>query len=270
MNIKEKHLFGEVEAYKFGFGPLGPPLMSVFLYYLDGLVIDTAQSNMRKYIIGALKEKKIEKVLLTHHHEDHSGNASAISKCYNVKVYGHSITADKMEKTFKIRHYQLYTWGKSGQVSVSPLPSVVETEKYKLRPVHTPGHSMDHTVYLEENHGWLFSGDLYLGERIKYFRSDEKFKDQIDSIKMILEYDFDALFCAHNPVPEKGKTRLTKKLSFLEELYGEVQRLYYKGYSEEAIVKALGNEKDKLVKFVTLGNVSFTQMVRSAMENPVK
>jgi len=270
MNIKEKHLFGEVEAYKFGFGPLGPPLMSVFLYYLDGLVIDTAQSNMQKYIIGALKEKKIEKVLLTHHHEDHSGNASAISKCFNVKVCGHGITADKMEKTFKIHPYQTYTWGKSQPVSVSPLPAVVETGKYRLKPVHTPGHSRDHTVYLEENHGWLFSGDLYLGDRIKYFRSDEKFKDQIDSIKMVLEYDFDALFCAHNPVPEKGKARLAKKLSFLEDIYGTVQDLCSKGYPEKAIVKALGNEKDKLVKFVTLGNVSFAQMVRSAMENPVK
>ena len=267
MNIKEKHLFGEVEAYKFGFGPFGPPLMSVFLYYLDGLVIDTALSNMQKHVIGALKEKKPGKVLLTHHHEDHSGNASAISRYFNIKVYGHSITADKMKTTFKIRPYQLYTWGKSQPVSVSSLPAVVETEKYKLRPVHTPGHSSDHNVYLEKNHGWLFSGDLYLGEKIKYFRSDEKFKDQIDSIKMILEYDFDALFCAHNPVPENGKARLTKKLSFLEELYGEVQRLRFKGFSEEEIVKALGNEKDKLVKFVTFGNVSFAQMVRSAMES---
>jgi hypothetical protein len=64
MDIKEKHIFGEVEAYKFGFGPLGPPLMSVFLYYLDGLVIDTAQSHMEKNVIGALKEKKQKKFCL--------------------------------------------------------------------------------------------------------------------------------------------------------------------------------------------------------------
>ncbi|MBU1712556.1 MAG: MBL fold metallo-hydrolase [Proteobacteria bacterium] len=267
MNIKEKQLFGEVEAYKFGFGPVGPPLMSVYLYYLDGLVIDTAQSRMHKDVITALQTNRIEKILLTHYHEDHSGNASALSNFFNVNVYGHDITANKMGRGFKIRFYQLYTWGKSGITSLSPLPPLIETERYKLMPIHTPGHSKDHTVYLEENNGWLFSGDLYLGERIKYFRSDEKFKDQIDSIKMILEYDFDALFCAHNPVPEKGKIRLAKKLSFLQEIYGEVQRLYLKGYSEAAIVKAMGNGKDKLVKFVTLGNASFAQMVRSAMES---
>jgi glyoxylase-like metal-dependent hydrolase (beta-lactamase superfamily II) len=267
MNIKEKYIFEGIEAYRFGFGPVGPPLMSVFLFYIDGVVIDTAQSNMQKYVIGALKEKKIDKVLLTHHHEDHSGNASAISRLHNIKIYGHSLTADKMEKTFDIKPYQLYTWGKSGRVSVLPLPSVIETAKYKLTPVHTPGHSMDHMVYLEKNHGWLFSGDLYLGEKIKYFRSDEIFKDQIDSIKTILGYDFNALLCAHNPVPEKGKARLEKKLLFIEELYGKVQSLHLKGYSEKEIVKALGKEKDKMVKFVTLGNVSFAQMVRSAMKS---
>lgn len=266
MNIKEKHIFGEVEAYKFGFGPFGPPLMSVYLYYLDGVVIDTAQSNMHKYIIGALKEKNIEKVLLTHHHEDHSGNASAISGFFNVNVYGHGITADKMEIPFEIKPYQTYTWGKSKPVSVFPLPTLIETAKYKLKPIHTPGHSKDHMVYLEENNGWLFSGDLFLGEKIKYFRSDERFKDQIDSIKMILEYDFDSLFCAHNPAQKNGKKRLVNKLSFLEDIYGTVQDLCGKGYSEKAIVKALGNEKDKLVKFVTLGNVSFAQMIRSAMD----
>jgi glyoxylase-like metal-dependent hydrolase (beta-lactamase superfamily II) len=267
MNIKEKYTFDGIEAYRFGFGPLGPPLMSVFLFYLDGIVVDTAQSNMQKYVIRALNGKKIDKVLLTHHHEDHSGNASSISVTYNVKIYGHSITADKMAKTFRIKPYQVYTWGKSGRASVYPLPAVIETAKHELTPIYTPGHSSDHTVYLEKNHGWLFSGDLYLGEKIKYFRSDEIFKDQIDSIKTVLQYDFDALFCAHNPVPEKGRAKLANKLLFLEELYGKVHTLKNKGWSEEAIVKTLENGKDRLVKCVTLGNVSFAQMVRSALKS---
>lgn len=38
---------------------------------------------------------------------------------------------------------------------------------------------MNVLCYLESQHGWLFSGDLYLGERIKFFRSDEKIDQQI-------------------------------------------------------------------------------------------
>jgi glyoxylase-like metal-dependent hydrolase (beta-lactamase superfamily II) len=270
MNIKEKQFFGEVEGYRFGFGPIGPPLMSVYLYCLDGIVIDSAQSHMRKYVLAALKGKKIEKILLTHHHEDHSGNASAISKYFNVNVYGNEITAEKMKKPFKIKPYQTYTWGKSEPVTVQPLPDVIETGKYRLRPVYTPGHSRDHTVYLEEKNGWLFAGDLYLGDKIKFFRSDENFHDQITSLKMILKKDFDVLLCAHNPTLKKGKERLANKLSFLEDISEKVSDLRMKGYSERKIIKILGNDKDQLVRYVTLGNVSFAHMLRSAMQNHSK
>ena len=41
MNIVEIEQFGEIEAIKLGYGPIGPPFMSVYLYILEGLVIDT-------------------------------------------------------------------------------------------------------------------------------------------------------------------------------------------------------------------------------------
>ena len=37
MNIVEIEHFGEVEAIKLGYGPIGRPFMSVYLYILDGL-----------------------------------------------------------------------------------------------------------------------------------------------------------------------------------------------------------------------------------------
>jgi hypothetical protein len=89
---------------------------------------------------------------------------------------------------------------------------------------------------LEEENGWLFSGDLYLGDRIKYFRSDERLIDQITSLKKILEIDFDALFCAHNPCLENGRARLKNKLQFLEDLYGAIHLLIQKGFSAKEVI----------------------------------
>ncbi len=161
--------------------------------------------------------------------------------------------------------YQRYIWGKSEDVKVKPFGPVIESAHFKLRPIHTPGHSKDHTVFLEEESGWLFSGDLYLGERIKYFRSDEKIYDQIDSLKKMREYDFDALFCAHNPCLENGKPRLEQKLQFLEDIVGQVQLLKKQGLSDNAIIKLMDSNKDKWVKLMTMGNVSFANMLRSAI-----
>ena len=74
MKICRKKKFGPVTAYQLGYSPIGPPLMSVHMYVLDTVVIDTAQRHMRAEVIGMLKDHAIERILLTHYHEDHSGN----------------------------------------------------------------------------------------------------------------------------------------------------------------------------------------------------
>ena len=143
---------------------------------------------------------------------------------------------------------------------------MVESNRYKLVPVHTPGHSKDHTVFWEKTNGWLFSGDLFLGQRIKFFRSDEKIIDQIESLKNVLKFDFDTLFCAHNPCPQNGKSKLRQKLQFLEDIVGQVQQLKDMGLNLREVVKRLDSGKDRWVKLMTMGNVSYANMLRSAYQ----
>ena len=266
MNIVEIEQFGEVEAIKLGYGPIGRPYMSVYLYILDGLVIDTGQRHMQKTLIQLLGKKQLHQVLLTHHHEDHSGNASAICRHHHIQAFGHPLTVLKLADNFRILPYQHLVWGKSDPVVIQELASVVESNRYRLVPVHTPGHSKDHTVFLENTNGWLFSGDLYLGQRIRFFRSDEKIFDQIESLKKVLKLDFDALFCAHNPCPENGKTKLQQKLQFLEDIVGQVQKLKDQGLNPKAIFKHMDSGKDRWIKLMTMGNVSFVNMLRSAYQ----
>jgi glyoxylase-like metal-dependent hydrolase (beta-lactamase superfamily II) len=264
MNIVKIEQFGDIEAIKLGYGPVGPPFMSVYFYILDGLVIDTGQRHMQKTAIELLGGKKLHRILLTHHHEDHSGNAAAISKHHHIEAFGHPLTVQKMATAFRILPYQHFIWGKSEKISLLPLGPAVESNRYKLVPVHTPGHSKDHTVFLERTNGWLFSGDLYLGQRIKFFRADEKIYDQIQSLKKVITLDFDALFCAHNPCPQNGKSKLKQKLQFLEDIVGQVQRLKTMGLSPKAIFKRMDSGNDKWIKLMTMGNVSFGNMLRSA------
>ena len=143
----------------------------------------------------------------------------------------------------------------------------METATHRFIPIHTPGHSKDHTVYLEPEQGWLFSGDLYLGERIKFFRSDEKMEHQIRALKIVLQHDFDALFCGHNPVLANGKKRLRRKLDYLEEINGKVRMLVSKGLPEGEIIRRMDPHTDRFVKFVTMGNASFANMIRSAIHS---
>ena len=267
MNIVQREIFGEIEAFQLGFGPFGRPLMSVYMYWVDGLLVDTAQRNMQASVVRLLSGKKIDGILLTHHHEDHSGNAAAIRRLYGVDVTGHPETGRMMKSGFSIRPYQFYVWGKADQTEVVPFSHLYETERFRLKPIHTPGHSKDHTVYLEESRGWLFSGDLYLGDKIKYFRADEQLAEQIESLKKVLRFDFESVFCAHRPCHRNGKMRIKSKLIFLEDFYGNVLTMMQKGYSERAIIRKFSSGQDRMVKWVTLGNASFANMVRSALRS---
>ncbi len=265
MNVVKTDKFDSVQMIRLGYGPIGPPLMSVFMYVVDELIIDTAQHHMAKVVLELLSEKRLSRIVLTHHHEDHSGNAAMIDRQHAIPIVAHSLAVEKLRLGFRILPYQHLVWGKAPPVSATPLADVVETNRFTFTPVHTPGHSKDHIVLFEKKRGWLFSGDLYLGERIKFFRSDEDFGDQIASLKKLMKLDFEILFCGHNPCLKNGKHKIRNKLQFLEDLYGNVRKLTEKGYSEKAVIKALDPKTDRGVKWLTMGNVSFANMIRSAL-----
>jgi glyoxylase-like metal-dependent hydrolase (beta-lactamase superfamily II) len=267
MKICRKTTFGEVVAYELGWAPLGRPFMTVYLYRVGRFLIDTGQSLMRKEVLQLVNTFPIEAVLLTHYHEDHSGNASAVKRQRNVPVLGHPSTVLKMKKGFKILPYQVYFWGKAEPLSMDPLPNLVEGVSIRLEPIHTAGHSKDHMVYLESNRGWLFSGDLYLADSVKYFRADEKIGDQITSLKKVLTLDFESLFCSHRPRPKKGKEHIRRKLQFLEDMYGKVSALSGEGLGEKEIMVKLKLKEAHLVKLFCLGNVSMVNAVRSVISS---
>ena len=92
------------------------------------------------------------------------------------------------------------------------------------------------------------------------------FYDQIESLKKVLASDFDALFCAHNPCETGGKAKLKRKLQFLEDLFGQVQAMKTAGLSLTAIIGQLDKKRDRLIKWFTMGNVCFANMIRSAYQ----
>ena len=261
------HTAPEVTGFNFGVGIMGPPMLKAWCYRVDDLLIDTGISRAGAKALEMLTPHPPRRILLTHHHEDHSGNAAALSRTLEIPVYGHDYTAAKLAKGFSICPYQHIFWGASAPVPVLPFDPIIESEHLRLLPIHTPGHSKDHTVFLEADKGWLFSGDLFLGEKIKFFRADENAHQQIQSLKTILNHDFEILFCAHRPTLTDGKAHLSRKLNYLEDLVGSVQALHASGMSEKTMTKTLGKNRDRLVRWITLNNASFGHLIASILHD---
>lgn len=250
-----------------GWSLAGPPLMSVYFYLFDRVMVDTGQSHMGREAVAMARENRVERIFLTHHHEDHSGNAARVSQTTGAGVFGHEGARQKLATGYPILPYQKYVWGRTRPVRVAALPETIDTPLGPMVPVHTPGHSRDHTAYFLPDQGILFPGDLYLGDRIKYFRSDENLVQEIASLRKVLELDFDVLLCSHNPRPSRGKPHIRSKLGFMEDLYGGVVAGLEKGWGEKEIFARLQLREDRFTKWFCFGNVSMMNGVRSILRH---
>ncbi len=267
MRVAKPYNFGEIKGFKLGWSPAGPPLMTVYCYLVGDLMVDTGQAHMQNEVLTIARHHHIQRVFLTHHHEDHSGNAAFVKQGCQATVFGHPLTKVKMKTPFRILPYQKIVWGKSSPLEMETFPESIETNLGEMVPVTTPGHAKDHTAFLLKEAGVLFSGDLYLADTIKFFRSDEDVGTQIASLQKVLKLDFDTLLCSHFPKLENGKRRIEKKLSFLETLYGDVTRLREKGYPAKRIFKVLNLQEDYFTKYFCFGNVSMLNGVRSIIRH---
>ena len=267
MKLIKTYDFKGIKGIKLGWSLMGPPLMTTYCYMIGDVMVDTGQSHMQAAVVDIAGDHRIGRIFLTHHHEDHSGNAAVLQKTMGVIVSGHDLTIEKMARPFNILPYQKYVWGKARPLKMTGLEKNIETCMGPMTPVHTPGHSKDHLVYYLKDQGILLSGDLYLADRIKFFRSDEDMGAQIDSLKIVLTLEFDLLLCGHHPKQTRGRQRIEAKLAFLQDLYGNIIRLWEKGVPERIIFKTLCLKEDYFTKYFCFGNVSMLNGVRSAIRH---
>lgn len=236
--------------------------MRVHLYYVDGLLVDTGPRRLAdgfRRFVELLPG--VEQVVLTHLHEDHSGMASE-AVAAGIPVYCHREAAPHTTRPVGLPLYRTAFWRTPRPFVSRPLPERVETERYRFDVIPTPGHAAEHVVLHEPSQGWLFSGDLYLGTRVRTIMREESLPTLMQSIRRVLQLDFDTLFCAHvGPVPD-GKAALQAKLDHLEELADKVRELAEQGLSVRAAAKRLFPAVQPMT-IVSMGEYSPLHVVRS-------
>ncbi|PWJ44948.1 MBL fold metallo-hydrolase [Sediminitomix flava] len=258
----------EVQGFKFGYAPFGKPSLFVHTYFIDGLLIDTGQRKLHKQIIASTKDLPVEKIFITHHHEDHTGNIPSLQKLHQCPVYSSEKTSELMKNPPRLSFIQKVMYSqREAYHDLIPIKDKVSTNNFEFEIIPIPGHASDMVALYEPNRKWLFSADLYINSYIGYFLSNESISDQIESTQRILKLDFDTLFCAHNPQLQNGKIQLEKKLRFMENFFDDVAKLHTKGFSENEIFKTLNLKENHLVKILSNENLSKMNMVRSVIRD---
>ncbi len=268
MLIDEQFSFDEVQGFKFGYSPLGRPSMFSHVYFVDGLLIDTGHRTIQKSLLNRTKGFEIKQVFITHHHEDHTGNLPAVLEQKGVQAFSSLLCSEMMKDPPSISFAQKLTWGdRPAFEKLIPLEKQLETENHQFQIIPIPGHAVDMVALYEPEKKWLFSADLFISSYIGYILENESIHDQINSIKAVLELDFEAMFCAHNPQLKNPKKKLRKKLTFLEESFESVSSLYEKGMTAELIFKELKWKENWSVRILSGGHLSRLNLVKSIIRD---
>ena len=267
--ITEEYLdFAPVTGIKVGGSLIGKPLMKVIFYFVDGVLIDTGSYYTRRAVEKFVRNNPVNKILLTHYHEDHAGNAGYLSEVFNLPVYGHALTARILKKNVYLKPYEYFMFGPLQAAEIQNVPAVVETDRFTLHPIHTPGHSVDHLIYHERNEGWVFTGDLFLGAKIKYFRRDENVIQLLNSLKLLASIEFDKLFCGHNPKLKNPKMFVEMKIRQVQSILEEVEVFIGQGVEDKEIRKRLvKNTGDFIPWLISLGDVSYKNLIQACIDS---
>jgi ribonuclease/clavin/mitogillin len=211
----------------------------VAAWHVRGVLVDAGGAHTARALEAWLEGRRLDALLLGHHHEDHSGGAGAIAR-HGLPVFGSRGTAARMRRPGRVPEYRARLWGQRTPLRVRPPVGL------PLEPVALPGHSPDQIGYFDRESGWLYSGDLVLRRHQQIAMPDEDPWAMIDSIRRVLKLAPVALATSHRGLLAEPATLLREQLDYLEHLAVEIAQLHRSGLNVDAIVRALFGGEQRL------------------------
>jgi glyoxylase-like metal-dependent hydrolase (beta-lactamase superfamily II) len=234
-------------------------------YLVDELLVDCGGYKSREQLIQACGNQ-VNQVVITHHHEDHSGVGYHFAK-QGIPVYAHPAGIPMLEGDKAYPLYQRVFWGKPPVFTAQPAPQSLDTHHHNCKLIPTPGHTPDHLSVYFEKEGWLFSGDLFLHERLKWIGKEENYYQTLTSLRRLQELELSRIFCSLGRVIKQPKQAIQEKIAFMEQTIEQVWELHHQGLSVKAITqKILGSELK--VSLITGGDFCKQNLVRSVLTSP--
>ena len=135
------------------------------------------------------------------------------------------------------------------------MEGTLRTPRYSFEILPTPGHSDDHVCLVEPTERWVFGGDLFVHERVRYARRDEDLRLEILALQAVLARDPEVLFCGHSGIVPGAAEALRRKLRYWRGLAREAQRRRAAGERPRAIQRGLVG-REGVMRVLTGGHFS--------------
>ena len=206
----------------------------VHAYLVRGVMIDTGFPGIGPAMRDLLTSVPLRGAMLTHHHEDHAGNVNLLVDA-GVPVAMDAATHARVREPGRIGVYRHFTWKSMKPMRAAITPFTDDD----LLLVPTPGHCSNHHAIWDAQTGTCFTGDLYLGVKVRIAHSYENPYAQVQSLRDIIAKNPARVFCSHRGFIENGVSMLQAKTDWLQELIGRAEHRFDEGRSDDEIRQEL-------------------------------
>jgi glyoxylase-like metal-dependent hydrolase (beta-lactamase superfamily II) len=258
----EHHEYERIHYWQTARNYLGKNLYITGFYLIDGLLIDCGPTNALPILKNLFNDIPAKQIIITHHHEDHTGNLKYLCENKNLPAYAHPLAEIGMRKVSEhVPIYRQIVWGRPAFAEMKCVENEVATASHRFQIIETPGHSEDHLCFFEPEKKWLFTGDLYLSSYMRYLRNDENIYEIMCSLKKLIGLNPRILFCNHRGPVENAVPALQKKLAFLEKLRDEVLECVNKGENFDRVYRNF--KRDTVFRWFSAGELCTSNLIHA-------
>lgn len=255
-----------VHYWQVGRSYFGKSLYLTGFFFLEDTLIDSGPPNALPMLRPVFLDLPVRKLLITHHHEDHTGNVEYLQRTKSVPVYAYGNASELLADVHRtIPLYRRIVWGRPKCAEMERMDTHYQAGKYELEVIPTPGHSEDHVCFYVPEKRWLFTGDLFLSTYLRYLRQDENIYEIMTSLQTLIHLRPEMVFCNHRGFVASGEQLLSKKLSFLESIRDQVLDAVRKGIPVKSISGTI-LKKDYWFRGFSAGEFSSENLVRAFVE----
>ena len=250
--------------------PLGDQaIMWVYAYQIGDLVFDAGCANA----ITELREHKskypINRVFVTHNHEDHFGGCSAFLP--EAKVFAGPVTLQSVHEPYRLPEFFGWVWGQPSPVKHAQRleESTIVADDYQFEVVDLSGHCEEMFGFWEPEQRWLFSADAVpLPSRKQMAMPEENIPRMIQRMKEIQDMQVEVLFDGHRGPIENPQEHIETRITFLTDLYERIQQMAGEGKSRLEIKTVLSFPEPWYLPN-TENRFAVDHLIRSLLEDTV-
>ncbi len=244
--------------------------VEVSCYLVDDLLIDTGFAHARQILLDHLSSKRPGRIVLTHHHEDHSGACALLQREWGLEVLMRHPELRWEEGVGSLPRYRRRWFGEAEEYDARQLPDRIDTATRTLRIIDCPGHSVTQVSVYDEREGDVYCGDLYISAGAAAVMRTENPFEIIRSLRRVADLDPRRLYNGHGLILERPAKRLRLKAERIERFAERALELREQGFSNGAIQRRLfrqGRLRDLFIAFTSWGDFSRRNLLRAVFRH---